>query len=419
MRTTGLYFFVLMLVACAAHAQDWKSLDADALFKRARQTAFEGKREEARQMLSSILEKQPEYDDARIFLARTYGWDAQFEQANAELKKVLDKKPNDPEALEVLVDLDIWSNRFDQALIGVDRALSIFPNSQAFLLKKATILIALKKPEEAAQQIARLLELNPANAEAKALMKELRNDLLRFFVGLSAGVDHFSKTFNKAYNGSLQVGHRGGWGTGIVRLNYIDRFSKIGWQPEVELYPRLSQKTYAYLNYGYSNSILFPEHRVGAEIFSVVMEGFELSAGLRYLYFNDTTRTTLYTGSFGYYAKKYWLSFRPFLSVANIGNAFSNTFTVRRYFSNSDNYLGFVGGLGFTPEERRFQSSGGLSSTGVFSLKTQRAGLVWQKTLPANIILNLSLNFSRQEQTFETGNYLWITSGTVWIRKRF
>jgi YaiO family outer membrane protein len=419
MKKAGFCIIVLILGWGALRAQEWKSLNADELFKLARQTAFDGNREESRKMLLSILERDEDYDEVRIFLARTYGWDSQFEQANGELKKVLDKRPFNEEALEVLVDLGIWSNNFDQALADVDRSLKVYPNSQQFLLKKASILVTLKQPEEAARQVARLLEINPSNAEAITLMKDLKNELLKFFVGFSAGLDHFSRTFNNAYNGSLQFGTRGKWGTGIARLNYSNRFSRQGWQPELELYPRLSKKVYAYLNYGYSNSLLFPRQRIGGELYSSAMKNFEISAGLRYLYFNDTVSTTIYTGSVGYYAKNYWISFRPFYSVATVANTFSNTLNVRRYFKNSDNYLGFNGGFGFTPDERRFQSAGGLSGNGIYILKTQRVGATWQKTLPANVIINFSLNFTRQEQTFDAGNYLWITSGTVWVRKRF
>ncbi|GHN01752.1 hypothetical protein WSM22_32410 [Cytophagales bacterium WSM2-2] len=419
MKIKSILVVIVLFAASVVRSQDWKQLNSDDLFKLARQTAFDGKRTEAREMLREVLSKSKDYHEVRIFLARTYAWDGQYDQAKQELAIVLDAEPNNTEALNVLLDVDMWGEKYNDALVTADRALAAHPSNEDFLYKKAVILKNLQKPKEAADQLSRLLELDPSHTKGIALMADLKKQLLKHYVGLSSGFDTFSKIYSNAFSSSLNFGTTHKWGTSILRVNYSDRFSLKGFQPEIEAYPRIANGVYAYVNYGYSQSKLFPQHRLGGEIFSKLPKSFEASLGVRYLYFNSSTSVVLYTGSIGYYFKNYWVSLRPYLSADVDGFSFSTSITTRLYFENSDNYLGLTLGYGFSPDERRFQSSNGLSTDQINILKSQRAGLAWQKTLPANVILGLSLNVTYQELSVYLGDYTLITSGTVSFRKRF
>jgi YaiO family outer membrane protein len=420
MKAVKFLFWTMMLFAYSqATSQDWKQLDVDELFKLARQTAFEGKRSEAREMLQEVLRKASTYYEVRVFLARTYAWDGQYEQAKQELTTVLNAQPTNEEALNVLLDVDMWGEKYNEALVTADRALAAHPSSEDFLYKKAVILKNLQQPGEAANQLTRLLELDPSHTKGIALMDELKKQLMKHYVGISSGFDSFSKIYSNAFTSALNFGTTHKWGTSIVRLNYSDRFSLKGVQPEIEAYPRIANGVYAYVNYGYSNSALFPQHRVGGEVYSKLPKSFEASIGARYLYFNSSTSVVLYTGSIGYYFKNYWVSLRPYLSGDHSGVSFSSTATVRYYFANSDNFLGANLGYGFSPDERRMQSSNGLSTDVISILKSQRYGMVWQKTLPLNFIMSLYFTMTYQELSVNLGDYMWITSGSVMLRKRF
>jgi len=413
--------FCVMLVSgfLQGHSQNWKELDVDDLFKLARQTAFDGKRTEAREMLQEVLRRAPTYHEVQVFLARTYAWDGQYDQAKKELTVVLSAQPTDADALNVLLDADMWGEKYNDALTTVDRALVAHPSNEDFLYKKALILKNLQQPREAAGQLSRLLELDPSHTKGIALMSELKKQLMKHYVGLSSGFDSFSKIYSSAFSSSVSFGSTHQWGTSIVRLNYSDRFSLKGVQPEIEAYPRIANGVYAYVNYGYSNSVLFPKHRVGGEVFTKLPKSFEASLGARYLYFNSSTAVVLYTGSIGYYFKNYWISLRPYLSADDTGTSFSSTATVRYYFTNSDNYLSLNLGYGFSPDERRIQSSSGLSADAISTLKSQRYGVVWQKTLPSNVTLSVYFTETYQELSAYLGDYMWISSGSVMLRKRF
>lgn len=401
------------------YSQDWKQLDVDDLFKLARQTAFDGKREQAREMLQEVLRRTPTYYEVLVFLARTYAWDRQYEQAKKELTAVLNAQPTDADALNVLLDVDMWDEKFNEALTTADRALAAHPSNEDFLYKKALALKNLQQPKEAADQLLRLFELDPSHNKGITLMRDLKDQLMKHYVGLLTGFDGFSQIYSSAFNSSINFGTTHKWGTSIVRLNYSDRFSLKGAQPEIEAYPRIANGVYAYVNYGYSNSVLFPQHRVGGEAYTKLPKNFETSLGARYLHFNSSSSVVVYTGSIGYYFKNYWVSIRPYLSGGATGTSFSSTATIRLYFANSDNFLGVNLGYGFSPDERRFQSSSGLSSDAISILKSQRYGIVWQKTLPANFILSVYYTETYQELSYYLGNYMWISSGSLMVRKRF
>lgn len=80
---------------------------------------------------------------------------------------------------------------------------------------------------------------------------------------------------------ALSLGNRGTRGTFIGRVNLAQRFGEQGAQVELDVYPRLSEKLYAFLNIGYSGADIFPEWRSGAELFAALPDAWEASAGYR------------------------------------------------------------------------------------------------------------------------------------------
>jgi YaiO family outer membrane protein len=409
---------VVMITLGMVEAQDWKQLDGDALFALAREKAFNGSREEARAVLLEILSRSPKYADVRILLARTYAWDGQREQARKELQVVLADQPNYEDAWNAAIDVEMWDDQYIQALLFANQALAHYPNQEDFLYKKSRILMELKRFDEAGQTAARLLAIDPSHSKGHALMTELKQARMLYTAGISYSLDLFSRSYDPANYLAAQLARTTSWGSAIVRLNYSDRFGTQGIQPEIDLYPKIANGVYAYINYGYSNNTLFPSHRIGGEIYSKLPKSFEASIGARYLDFNTST-VTIYTGSVGWYVKNYWLSFRPYITPGPPGTSVSGVLTVRKYFQDGDNYLGLSAGAGFSPDDRRIQSSNGLSTDGIYVLKSQRIGLNWQKTFPRNYQFIVNFSLVHQELTFDQGNYVWISSSLIGIRKRF
>ena len=414
-------FFWLYVGALAVDAQSKQDyVGADEAFLVARQKAFNGKREEAREILQTILSEKPNYHDVRILLARTYAWDGQRDTARKELQIVLGKEPDHEDAISALTDVEIWDEKYAQALIIVNNGLHFYPNSEDFIYKKASILNDLNRKDECLASLSKLMTINPAHEKGVRLRESIKISQLKYAVGINYGLDAFSRTFDPAHYSSVQLVRTNSWGSAIMRINYSNRFSTQGFQPELDIYPRIANGVYAYVNYGFSQSDIFPRHRFGGEIHSKLPHSMEASAGIRYLYFGSSSKVMIYTGSFGWYFKDYWISFRPYITPDRLtATSFSSNISLRKYFQDSDNFFELNGGFGFSPDERRIQAGTGLSTEGIYILKSQRAGVMWQKSFRHQFILDVTCTLSRQELSFDTGKYVWITSSKIGVRKKF
>ncbi len=194
----------------------------------------------------------------------------------------------------------------------------------------------------------------------------------------SLGIDYSYVTFQGDIDpwqqAALSLGRRTSRGMVFGRLNYANRFATSGLQVEGDAYPVLSKRTYAYLNAGYSRSSIFPEWRVGGELFTSLPRAWEASLGFRQLRFGGPP-VTLLTGSAGKYHGNYWYSVRPYLRKASNGYSKSANLTTRRYFADADNYFGARVGYGSTPGDPRDPSELARSNTismGVHGSRTVR-----------------------------------------------
>lgn len=180
-------------------------------------------------------------------------------------------------------------------------------------------------------------------------------------------------------------------------------------QAEVDAYPRLTDRTYAYLNVGYSASDIFPAWRFGGELFASLPDAWEASVGFRQLRFGDSP-VTLYTGAVGKYVGNYWFSLRPYLRFKESGTSASAGLTMRRYFADADHYVGATASFGSSPSDRvtpdavaraNSFSAGIHGSTGI----SQRALATWA--------------IGREREEFDQGNTRNSLSGTLGVKLIF
>ncbi|HEX8451584.1 MAG TPA: YaiO family outer membrane beta-barrel protein [Longimicrobium sp.] len=137
----------------------------------------------------------------------------------------------------------------------------------------------------------------------------------------------------------------------VARATVAERFGQRGEQFELDAYPRISPRFYGYLNAGWSPSDIFPELRLGAELYANAGGGTELSAGARRLEFAEQSVTIL-TGSVGRYAGNYYFSARPYVTPReDEGTSYSATLLARRYFSSADSYATLTVGAGTAATE--------------------------------------------------------------------
>ena len=418
--TLALILASLLLRHNALAQIDTLKLTSDELFSLAREKAFAGQREEARGLCRTILARSPSYSDARILLGRVYAWDGRWEEARVEFRRVLQEKPAYKDALLALLDVEIWDEKYDRALNTVNEELSSRPSDEDLLLKKVRALKGLGRDEEALLILNKLEDLNPSLAEIATLRKSISSTSMSNGIGINYASDRFSDTYDPMEYAYLQLSRRTALGSLFGRVNYSSRFGTHGAQVETDLYPRLADGVYAYLNYGYSNSDLFPKHRAGAEIYTKLPASYEGSVGLRHLYFGPSSSVSIYTGSLGLYFGSYWLSFRPYFIPNNAGLSKSASLTLRRYLGDAESFLSLRAGAGFSADERTIQSNTGFQGqTEVFYLQSQTVGIGIQQGIATYHLFVATFDVTNQELSFSPGNYVVMYSLSVGLRVRF
>jgi YaiO family outer membrane protein len=280
-------------------------------------------------------------------------------------------------------------------------------------------LKALGSDKEAQLVLINLEDINPSNSEAASLRETIKENSILNGVGINYAADIFSGDYDPMHSGYVQLSRRTTLGSLFARWNLAKRFNTQGMQIETDLYPRLGDGVYAYLNYGFSESDLFPRHRGGAELYTKLPRSAEGSVGFRHLYFGPASSVTIYTGSLGLYFGNYWISFRPYFIPSDAGVSKSASIALRRYLGDAENFVSLRAGAGFSADERTIQSSSGFLGKEVFYLKSQTVGIGWQQRFAGFWILVASFDVTNQELGYDPGRYVIMYSSSVGFRLRF
>lgn len=128
---TALNFNQLQIFEINKFDEEWlleKGLDTiaiDNLLFTARDLAFDKHYIEARVCLMYLLNKSPNYSDARILLGRTYAWDGKHEEAEKHFMTALHRDPTYEDAYIALADNYKWAgkkqNGIETILLGLER----------------------------------------------------------------------------------------------------------------------------------------------------------------------------------------------------------------------------------------------------------------------------------------------------------
>jgi YaiO family outer membrane protein len=408
-------FIFLCFISMTAQEKVFKG-DPDTAFETARKLAFNDHRKQAQDSLALILTKYPEYHEIRTFLATTYTWDEDYKRARKEFAYILDKDGKNKEAWIGAIKNELSASLPYDALGMVTEALHLFPNDTDLLYLKASAEEKTDKPLEALNTIDDLLAKDPENQKAKDYKTSLNVVLRKNWVGITTAVDLYSQVFDPMQYYTLEYGRQTKYGSFLAKVNLNRRFNTNGAQYELDLYPRIIDGLYAYLNLGLSQSSIFPSVRYGAELYKSLPKSFEVSLGFRSLKYTDITN--IYTGSVGwYYGNSYW-AFRPYLTPGDNGLSKSGTLTYRRYRSDADNYLGFAAGIGFSPELNQFYI--GQDDPKVVNFRSQKFNVgYFFTTSNKKDAWGAQLGVFHQEIPFDQDNFFWIYNLTLSWELRF
>jgi YaiO family outer membrane protein len=409
-----LLFFLFALVG--VQAQPTAVEDPDGMYFRARDLAFEGKYEEARELCTQILQAYPTYHDVKILKARTYSWEGEFVRSNDLLREVLQADPKNKEALFALIDLLIWYSDYEEAIKFIDVALNDDPNNTHLLYRKALSLKETGDELAAVVLLNQILDLDPTYTDAKDLLDTIETNRLLNHVSLGYRGIHFLQSPVDAKPWHLFYGEYGRrtrrMGPVILRANYAVRpdIDVTSLQIEADAYPTVRPGTYLYMNFGYSQDRrLFPITRFGFEVYQALPASWEFSGGFRILNFDETeslivTKDLLIiTGSLSKYYKQYYFSLRPYFTFSSVGddpNSRSLFFTARRFLSSNEHYLSLTVGRGFSADFDR------LSGGQVYDLSgtLMEAMLSYQQRLSNRFLLRAGAGYKLYSDDVQYGN---------------
>ena len=357
---SSLFIFLFILLGQSLTAQTYRE---------AKDLATSGEHAKARDLCRKILADEFDSDVATL-MARTYAWDGKYDSTRVWTSQVLKQFPRHWDALDAASDAEYWDGKFSDALKYCDVALAENSKDEYFMLKKSKILNAMGNYDGAATELESLLKEYPQNAEARNSLDKVRMELRKNWIRVDYYLDLFenSSGIDPWNMVSLSYGRKTAIGPVIARVNWAHRYDIEGFQYELDAYPTINKKNYAYLNFGYSDVVFFPTYRYGAEWYHKFPKEFEASIGMRALYFDKDQYYTI-TGSVGKYVGNYWLSLRGYVTPDSTGTYVSGQFQARRYFSDALNYVGVKVNFGVSPDERnRYSQSAtylGLQSQSV------------------------------------------------------
>ncbi|WP_225318055.1 YaiO family outer membrane beta-barrel protein [Flavobacterium luteum] len=384
--------------------------DPDVSFETARNLAFNKQRKQAQDTLMFILTKYPNYHDVRAFLATTYSWDGDYKKARSEFKYILERDSNTKSTWVAAINNELWSNSPFVALELSNEVLKKFPNDAEILYLKANAEENANHPQEALNIIELLLAKNPEFKKAIDYKETLLQKLRKNIIGFRSEVDVFSDVFDPFEYYTLKYGRQTKYGSMIAKINYDRRFNDSGIQYEIDLYPRISNGFYTYLNFGFASSDLFPNIRYGAELYKSLPKSFEASLGFRTLKFS--TVTNIYTGSIGWYTGNDYWTLRTYLTPGDAGLSSSGTLAYRKYRKDANNFIGCSLGLGISPENNQFFILNETNSTII--LKSQKFRVEYDFSSKSNKhIWGTQFGIIHQEKSFKPGEYFFMYTFTL------
>ena len=410
--TRKIWVMALLVIPLLGEAQELAyEGDPDVSFFTARNLAFEGNRNIARDTLYRILSKYPDYTDVRSLLASTYSWDGDYDKARSHFNRITSVERKNKEVWVATIKNEIYAENYYLALGLANKAVSYLESDLDIIALQTKALALVKGKEEATEK--HVVVETPIDTLTE--VKGPKNG-----VKISNSFEIFDVVYDPMIYSSMSYGRETGAGLVIPRINYSNRFQTHGVQYEMDFYPKFSKTFYGYLNYGYSNAPIFPDHRVGAELYANLPKSLEASLGMRFLDFN-TTKAQIYTGSIGLYSGNYYFSLRPYLTPQSNGNmTFSANLLVRKYLRDGKNYLGINFGMGYSPELKQLRDEDELLAETVLFIESQRLGMEYQFTAKRSPnIYKASLGVNRQELVFDSGNFTWSIAAGISYEIKF
>lgn len=440
---TVFVFLSVTLGFQAINAQSFAAMEfEDEPLEQAYEMAWEGKIQSAKKILTSTEKPPSDSKEKNYLLASTYSWSGQYDKARQILNQLISNDKKDRDVWIAAVKNELYAKEHHIALGLANKALKNLKTDTELERLKLLALAGITNKKYAekgwfntdgtatSKAIQKRAKQNKETKDKKvnqgdaqktvATKTEKKDDIPKNRIGINNAFTVFNERYEPVIFSGLTFRHQTKIGSVIPRLNYTNRNGVHGLQYDIDFYPKFLKKFYAYLNYGYSNSPVYPNHKLGGDVYMNLPSAIELSAGGRYV--NTATRDIVaITNSLGYYKGNYYFSLRSYVSPreADLWSV-SGNLLVRKYLRDGENFLGLSVGLGFTPELRQNFSGEQLLAETVLFVESQRLNFQYQFTPKKSPNLyRANLGVRRQELAFDSGQFFWAISGGLTYEVKF
>jgi len=345
MKFTLVFLFTSFFCLATASLGQGKEFSRSETFQEARSLALQGDRAQAMVLCGEILEQVPGDRDTKTLLGRINAWEGNYSRARELLQEVVEADPEDRDARGALIDVELWSGNPEAAWRVAQEGLDLRPANPNFLVGSARALNKLGLPERALAHAREAVAADPQNARTRDFYRLLLEHTQPNRISADYRREWFNDSTDPWEMTTLSYRREFAWGSLIPRLNIARRFNKNDVQFELDSYPKVGEKMYAYLNFGVSGEDLFPQVRYGAELYRNFPKAWEGSLGFRRLEF-ESGGVTILTGTIARYIGKYWIQFRPQFVTKSSGESFSGRIRIRRFFNGRYEYMEISGGAG-------------------------------------------------------------------------
>lgn len=349
MRYLHLLFFGL-LISYSGIAQTSKS--SDELYLEARELILNDKYIEGRRLAFLALERSPSYADILILVGRSYAWEGKNDSASIYLERAITASPQYEDGYVAYLDNLFWDDQLEKADEIILRAKSNFPNPlpDPIIYRESRLLYYREKYDEALELVQPLFDKGYNQEGMLGYLANLQRLRKTNAIGASYDFDSFRGAIEPWNTWSLYGRTRLKYtGSIIARVTQSQRFGGFGTLFELDAYPSIGEKGYAYLNLGGSRGGFFPRLRFGGSYFHNFEGGWEAELGYRYLGFSSVTN--IYTFSIGKYIGNWWVNFRPNIIPDETGTSVSGQFNARYYFDTAEDFFSFTLSTGVSPDE--------------------------------------------------------------------
>ncbi len=443
-RTYSLIFFGL--ICFWLRSQDIAYNDAKpTIFEKAGHMLYEGNHMSAKELLLQVISKEPDNREARTLLARVYSWNGEYDKARNAFNKVIAVERNQEAIWVSAIKNELYAKNEATALGLANKALIYLKTStEVQRLKQLALERIMSKEYPALGWYNQESAMRTNNASKKkpkektnlpvtteAISEEEPSGAIKPITPVDMDIQHnrvsirnaftvFDQRYDPMMYSSVSYRRQTLAGSIIPRINYSNRLGKNGLQYDLDFYPKFSKRFYAYINYGYSNATIYPNHKLGGDLYVNLPWAMEFSAGGRYINF-DTKNVSVITNSIGHYRGNYYFSLRSYITPRpdNLTRV-SGNILVRKYLKDAENYMGVNFGMGFSPELRQLTSGDVLLAETLLYIESQRLSFEYQFTpKKSSNIYRANMGVTRQELVYDSGNYFWAISGGFTYQVKF